>query len=119
MNKKDEYLRTKEMLLPRSHKNIVHLHNGKETPGHPACKALVCKRLKDLKKTFYTEVEVGNGVADIYIPSENVAIEIETNMIKTDWRRKEDQLGCTVLLIDPDTIAEWNPIYTRIKEVLF
>lgn len=81
-------------------------HNKKESMKHWITKAIVFKILFDKRRNVGSEIEVGNGIADIFDADTKIVYEIENNSSK---RKVENKIfnfseASDVFIINPKEI---------------
>jgi len=66
-------------------------HNRKETLKHWVAKAIIFKILLDRGRNVGSEIEVGNGITDVFDSDNKIAYEIENDVSK--FRREGRNLS--------------------------
>ena len=84
----ERLLRKKGFVLNEKNLNCLFPHNKKESLKHWITKALVFKILSNKGRNVGSEVEVGNGIADVFDADNTIAYEIESNFSKNKNQEK-------------------------------
>jgi hypothetical protein len=79
-------LRKKGFVMNERNSKCLFPHNRKESLKHWAVKAIVFKILLDRGRDVGSEIEVGNGIVDIFDSDNKIAYEIENDV--SGFKRK-------------------------------
>jgi len=83
----EKILQRKGFVLNDINSNCLYPHSRGESLKHWITKAIIFKILRERKRTVGTEVEVGNGIADVFDEDNKIIYEIEKSFSKV--RRQE------------------------------
>jgi hypothetical protein len=78
----EELLQKKGFVLNERNSCCLFPHNKRETLKHWIVKAIVFKILLNKGRNVGTEIEVGNGIVDVFDSDNKIAYEIENNSSK-------------------------------------
>jgi len=84
----ESLLRKNSFVLNEKNRNCLFPHNKSESLKHWTTKAIIFKILRERKRNVGTEVEVGNGIADVFDEDNKIAYEIESEISKRKVREK-------------------------------
>jgi hypothetical protein len=91
----EKVLYEKGFVLNERNKNCLFPHNKKETLKHWITKAIIFQILRNKGRNVGTEVEVGNGIVDVFDSDNRIAYEIENNFSKSKIQKKIHNLTGT------------------------
>lgn len=81
-------LQRKGYVMNERNANCLFSHNANESLKHWTTKAIIFKILRERKRNVGTEVEVGNGIVDVFDEDNKIAYEIESEISKRKAREK-------------------------------
>ncbi len=89
----ERILKEKGFVLNEKNMNCLFSHNRKESLKHWIIKAIVFKILRNRRRRVGSEIEVGNGIADIFDADNKIVYEIENNFSKSKRETKIQNLA--------------------------
>lgn len=89
----EKLLCKKGFVLNERNANCLFPHNKNESLKHWVTKAIVFHILRSRKRNVGTEVEVGNGIADVFDSDNKIAYEIENSFSEARTKRKIHNLS--------------------------
>lgn len=102
-NLAERILKEKGFVLNDKNANCLFMHNKKESLKHLLVKAILLKILVERNRTAGCEIEVGNGIADVFDSENKIVYEIESGLSKRRIKEKTSKLSAATDIIFIDT----------------
>lgn len=113
----EKILKKKGYVMNEKNSLCLYPHNRKESLKHWITKAVVFKILFDKRRDVGSEIEVGNGITDIFDSDTKIAYEIENNFSRIKSESKWENLTMIADLIVIDLKKVPNEIYAMNKHL--
>ena len=103
-----DILRKRGFVLNARNARCVFPHSRRESLKHWAIKSIMLKILMDRGRNAGSEIEVGNGIADIFDSDTGIAYEIESRRNGKSRREKTARMSSAkdVLFIDSSKVPD-------------
>lgn len=88
----EKILCKKGFVLNDKNVNCLFPHNKNESLKHWITKAIVFQILRNRERNVGSEIEVGNGIADVFDSDNRIAYEIENNFSRSKMKEKISNL---------------------------